>query len=152
LHTVHQLAEDSPAPLLLEAVGQVDRIMQQVRTLSLELRPPMMDDLGLVAALRWHVKGVTERTGLAVRLDVDSLAGRLPAELEMACFRVVQEALNNVVKHARTAGASVELRRQGDELLLTVRDDGVGFDVAAAGKRAARGSSLGLLGMEERVL
>lgn len=153
LHTAHQLAPDSPAaPLLQDAVGQVDRAMQQLRTLSLELRPPMMDDLGLEAALRWLVQGVTERTGLAVQLKADAGGPRLPAELEMACFRVVQEALNNVVKHARASSAVVELRRQGGELHLRVGDDGAGFDAAAARKHAGRGTSLGLLGMEERVL
>jgi two-component system sensor histidine kinase UhpB len=152
LHSAQQLVPDTPAaPLLLDALGQLDRTMQQLRTLSLGLRPPMLDDLGLVAALRWHIQGVRERTGLAVRLEVDPCAGRQAAELEMACFRVVQEALNNVVQHARAANVSVELRCSEGELDLTVRDDGAGFDVAAARKQANRGPSLGLLGMEERV-
>jgi PAS domain S-box-containing protein len=152
LHTAQQLTpESAAAPFLRDALSQLDRTMQELRTLSRELRPPMMDDLGLVAALRWHLNGVTERTGLAVRLEAGSF-GRLPAEVEMACFRVVQEALNNAVKHARAASATVELRQEGDELHLAVRDDGVGFDAARARRRAGRGLSLGLLGMQERVV
>jgi signal transduction histidine kinase len=138
--------------LLEDALQQVQQIMQQVRSLSLELRPPMMDDLGLLAALRWHIKGVASRSGLAIRLHADLGGERLDAELEMACFRVVQEAINNVVKHARASAVAVDLRAEEKELHLSVRDDGDGFNVAAARKRIRRGPSLGLLGMEERVL
>lgn len=144
LHTVHQrTADESSATHFQEAMGMVDRIMQQVRSLSLELRPPMMDDLGLLASLRWHVKVVTERTGLPVQLDADVFPGRLSAELEMACFRVVQEALNNVVKYAKARAVRVELRHREGKLHLSIRDDGVGFDVAVTRKRGAEGDSLG---------
>lgn len=151
LHAAQQQPPDAPAaPLLQDAVKEVHRIMEQIRTLSLSLRPPMLDDLGLVAALRWHVNGVTTRTGLAVGLDVEGITERLPAKLEMACFRIVQEALNNVSKHARAAHATVTLRQEAGDLHLMICDDGVGFDVTAARKGASRGASLGLLGMEER--
>jgi signal transduction histidine kinase len=140
------------APVLGELLGMVDQIVQQVRDLSLGLRPPMLDDLGLASALRWHVNSVTERSGLPIRLEITPSLGRLPAELEMACFRVVQEALTNAVKHARASVVRVAVGQEGSELCLTVRDDGVGFDVAEARKRAVAGASLGLLGMEERVL
>src|SRR5437660_919551 len=102
------------------------------------MHPPMIDDLGLVAALRWHVKGVTERTGLKVRLGLDAYPRGLSADVEMACFRVVQEVLNNAVKHACAKSASVELKREGGELHLVVCDNGTGFDVTAAKKRTAQ--------------
>jgi two-component system sensor histidine kinase UhpB len=153
LHAVQQRASGTSAvPHLEEAVGQVGQVMHQVRTLSLGLRPPMMDDLGLVPALRWHVKGVRERTGLAVQLDVGAVPERLSAHLEMTCFRVVQEAINNTVKHAQARRASVKLLYQGTEMEVVIRDDGVGFDVAVARRRCVQGASFGLLGMEERVL
>src|SRR5262249_14423813 len=153
LHTMPPPADASALQVRLTASGLVDQVVQQVRTLSLALRPPMMDDLGLVAALRWHVKGVTERTGLPVLLEADSITERLPAGVERACFRVVQEALTTVVKPARARQAQVELRRQGAELRLSVLDDGIGFDSIKARKRGIRGgTSLGLLSMEERVL
>src|SRR5579884_3984609 len=137
LHGLRPFATDPAAAALLgDARGLAERVVNQIRTLSLELRPPMMDDLGLAAALRWHVKGVAERTGLGVRLEADDLPERLPADLEMACFRVAQEALANAVKHAAARTVAVELRLRPGELLLTVRDDGAGFDVAAAGGRA----------------
>ena len=84
-------------------------------------------------------------------MSVDSLDGRLPPSLEIACFRVAQEALTNTVRHAQAKQVHVELRRQEEEVQLVVRDDGVGFDVQAAFDRATHGESLGLLGMKERV-
>jgi signal transduction histidine kinase len=84
-------------------------------------------------------------------LDADAIAPRLPPDLETTCFRVVQEALTNVLRHARARRVEVELRQGPGELRLAVRDDGVGFDVRAARRRAARGASLGLLGIYERV-
>ncbi len=139
LHTAQHLPLDQAAPFRQQAVSQIDRVVQQVRGLSLSLRPPMIDDLGLVAALRWHAQGVTEATGLPVRLEAAELPGRLPAEVEMACFRVVQEALHNAVKYAQARQLVVELSQQGTELLLAVRDNGIGFDVSAARRCADPG-------------
>ncbi len=139
------------APALTEVITLLGRVLSQVRALSLNLRPAVLDDLGLVPALRWYVHRRAARTGLSIRLDADPLAGRLPAPLETTCFRVVQEALTNVVRHARAHTVSVELRQRPQQLELVIRDDGQGFDVAAARQRAAAGESLGLLGMQERV-
>jgi signal transduction histidine kinase len=138
------------AQLQEESIGLVERALQQVRTLSLDLRPSMLDDLGLVAALRWYTDRQAQRGGLAVEFDADPLDSRLPAQLETACFRVAQEALVNVLRHAQAGRVKVELRLRDSELHLLVGDDGVGFDVRAAQERAARGASLGLLGMQER--
>lgn len=153
LQSCHDLLGASPvAASIQESVELVDRVLQQARDLSLELRPSLLDDLGLVDALGWHVQRQAERARLDARLVTDGLTVRPPPEIETACFRVAQEALTNVVRHAGASRVTVELREDGDSLELVVRDDGAGFEVAGARRRAVHGESLGLLGMEERVL
>lgn len=133
-----------------EVIASVERALDQVRNLSLDLRPSLLDDLGLVAALRWYVARQARLAGFTVHFSADELGGRLAPALETACFRVAQEALTNIVRHANAQKVWVTLRG-GDELSLSIRDDGIGFDVAAAQMRASQGESLGLLGMRERV-
>jgi signal transduction histidine kinase len=137
--------------ILEESVSVVERALQQVRNLSLDLRPSLLDDLGLVPALRWYVDRQAQRAGFTIVFTADSLEARLSPELEIACFRLAQEALTNVARHARAKRVLVELHKRDTELELTIRDDGVGFDVQSALERALRGASLGLLGMDERV-
>jgi signal transduction histidine kinase len=134
-----------------DCIDTVERTLHQVRSLSLDLLPSVLDDLGLEPALRWLVVRQARQTGLSIQLDVDPLDSRLPPDLEIACFRMVQEALTNAVRHAQAEQVYVELRRGQGEVQLVVRDDGVGFDVQAALERATHGESLGLLGMRERV-
>jgi signal transduction histidine kinase len=152
LQVAQRLADE---PTLLsyqqDCIDTVERTLDQVRSLSLDLLPSVLDDLGLEPALRWLVARHARQTGLSIQLEVDSLDERLPPDLELACFRVVQEALTNTVRHAQAEQVYVELRRREGEMQLVVRDDGVGFDVQAALGRAAHGESLGLLGMSERV-
>lgn len=138
------------ATYLSESIGMVERSLQQVRNLSLDLRPALLDDLGLIAALRWYVDRLKSRAAFTIRFVHDPLETRLPPLLETACFRVVQEALTNVVRHAQAHHVLVELRRSSTALELTVRDDGIGFDVHAAHERAGHGASVGLLSMQER--
>lgn len=137
--------------MLEECIANVDGVIQQMRNLSLELRPAMLDDLGLATTLRWYVQRHAERTGIHVDLVTESTAGEVPTEVRNACFRVAQEALTNVVRHGKAQNVRVELLQREEEVQLTVEDDGVGFDVAAARRRAAHGGSVGILGMQERV-
>jgi signal transduction histidine kinase len=135
-----------------ESIEVVDRALQQVRGLSLDLRPSVLDDLGLVAALRWYVDRQAQRAGFAAEFSPEPPGLRVASQLETACFRVAQEALTNVARHAGARRVQVHLRKDGPELRLSIRDDGQGFDVPAARRKAAGGGSLGLLGMQERVL
>jgi PAS domain S-box-containing protein len=135
---------------LSEAIESVDRAMVQVRDLALELRPAVLDDLGLPAALRWYGDRFAGETGLELHLSIENLAAIEP-EAETACFRVAQEALTNIARHARARIVRIDLQETAEGFLLRVRDDGIGFDVKAARDRAIGGASLGLLGMEERV-
>ena len=138
------------APRLADSVRIVERALQQVRSLSLSLRPPLLDDLGLAAALRWLVDERAHRTGTRVEFLDGVSESRFDAATEIACFRIAQEALNNVGKHSGARNVAVHLQVQHEALHLRVLDDGAGFDVATARQRAAGGASLGLLGMEER--
>jgi PAS domain S-box-containing protein len=140
-------------PRLDESVAIVDEALGCVRDLSIELRPSLLDDLGLTAALRWYVDRYAQRTGIIAEvLNGFEVDGRLPRELETACFRIAQEALTNVARHARAGSVSVQLERSRERMLLTVMDDGVGFDIDKLRKSASAASALGLRGMEERAL
>jgi PAS domain S-box-containing protein len=137
-------------PRLQESLTVVERVLEQVRDISLNLRPLILDDLGLEPALRWFTKRQAALVGLHARFQADPLKKRLNPVIETECFRVAQEALTNVVRHARAKSVSVELSKESGQLHLRVRDDGIGFDVGAVREQALRGASLGLLSMEER--
>ncbi|RRR76332.1 MAG: PAS domain S-box protein [Candidatus Viridilinea halotolerans] len=132
-----------------ESITIVEQALEQVRSLSLDLRPSLLDDLGLIAALRWYVARQARAASFVIHFNVDEPASRLTPVLETVCFRIVQEALTNIVRHARAREIWVQLRCV-DDLRLMVRDDGEGFDLAEVEARVARGESFGLLGMRER--
>jgi PAS domain S-box-containing protein len=147
-----EVERDLP-PHAAQRLGDVrallDKIEEQLRHLSHELRPTILDDLGLIPALEFLAEGVSRRTGL--QIVVEAAAGhRLPAPTETALYRIVQEALTNVTKHARATRVSIALARRGRVLSCTIRDDGVGFDgPAVLARRGSRG--LGLIGIQERL-
>ena len=135
------------ASRLADSINMVKYTLQQVRTLALDLRPSMLDDLGLVSALRWYVQNHVHKVGIHMRsVAWNPLPRASPAHIEITCFRVAQEVLTNVVRHAQaqrvrfddTLGAKTEL-------VLSMRDRGLGFDVGAARERALKGHSMGLL-------
>jgi len=141
----------APAPAhLRDAIGSVDHAMQRVRDLALDLRPSVLDDLGLPAALRWYVDRFARDSRVEAHVSVDPVP-HLEPELETACFRIAQEALTNVARHAQARQVSLDLHVLAEGLELRVRDDGIGFDAGAARERATAGTSMGLLGMQERV-
>lgn len=127
------------------------QILKQIREMALDLRPSMLDDHGLESALRWLVQRQTQRAGLEHQFSSNLSARRYGGPLETVCYRVVQEALTNVLRHAHARHLTVELRDTGIELLVVVRDDGAGFDTQALGRPEGPSASLGLSGMQERV-
>ena len=152
LHTVQQVSNTSEiSPHVSDNIEAIDEALRLVRDLSVELRPPVLDDLGLVTALRWYVGRYTRRTGLNVEvlIELPDDNERFSRDLETACFRIAQEALTNVVRHAKASQAVVQLGKDGNVLFLSVRDDGVGFDLERQ-KRAPRAATLGLISMKER--
>lgn len=140
--TLHARLDDS--------LGIVNRTLQQVRNLSLDLRPSMLDDFGLTAALNWYMERQAERVGFAVHVTIDPIPADLSPAIATTCFRVVQEAVTNTARHAQATDVWVTLRCSNQKLLLSVRDNGRGFDVESAQQRAGRGFSMGLPGMQER--
>ena len=134
-----------------DGLDVIEYLLQTVRRLSLDLRPSLLDDLGLAAALRWYIDRQAQRAGLAVDVNLEMPPDRPSPEIETICFRVAQEALNNTVQHAQAHRITVELRQRQAGLELIIHDDGRGFDVETAREQALYGNSLGLLSMEERV-
>ena len=136
---------------LEQSVELIDQSIQQVRKLSLQLRPLQLDQLGLVAALHWLINQQAQIGSLDKHLAVNLQDFVVPSKLSTICFRVTQEALINTVRHASAKSIEVDLSRRGEELVLMICDDGCGFDVETARQRSADGASLGLSTMQERV-
>jgi len=132
-----------------DAIELVDRLVQRVRDLSLDLRPPLLEELGLLPALKGYLEAQSARTGL--KIVVKGQVFELNGETEIAAFRLVQEAVTNVIRHAGATRVDVSVRQWGTTLDLFVKDDGRGFDVRDTMDRAALGKGLGLPGMQERV-
>jgi PAS domain S-box-containing protein len=153
LHAIQFARNEGEASLLIEGnLKMLDEALEQVRNLSVDLRPLLLDDLGLVTALRWFVDHQAKLTNVRAEFTSDSLDPdlRFASELETACFRIAQEALTNVARHARAKTVTVRLSRNRDYLILLVEDDGVGFDINALQGHALANATLGLRGMQER--
>jgi PAS domain S-box-containing protein len=153
LHTVQQVSQASEVCCYIkDNIEAVDEALRLVRDLSVELRPPVLDDFGLVTALHWYVDRYTKRTGLEVDvvIDIPDKDERFSRELETACFRIAQEALTNIVRHAQANQVRLQLVKDGGVLLLSVKDNGTGFDLERLRKRAPRAATLGLISMQER--
>ncbi|MGC8780434.1 MAG: histidine kinase [Anaerolineae bacterium] len=145
-----QGAQPQLAGRLQDSIAVVERALQQVRNISLDLRPSLLDDLGLVPALRWYVDSQARRAGLAARFTAMPADLRLAPHLETHCFRVAQEAITNVIRHAHATQMDVSLDSTGHGVRLIVRDNGVGFNVAQALEQSMHGKSMGLSGLRER--
>ncbi|MFN8472558.1 MAG: histidine kinase [Anaerolineae bacterium] len=149
-----RLLERSPTPE--EARQHVHELrkltaeaLEEVRRVALELRPTILDDLGLEAALAWRVDEFNDACPAHATLQVTGLGGRLPSAVELAFYRVAQEGLTNIARYAHATEASVSLVRDGNRLTMEIVDNGVGFDPAA--RRADGRHGLGLVGMRERL-
>ncbi|HLE15684.1 MAG TPA: sensor histidine kinase [Anaerolineales bacterium] len=140
--------KDKASRNLRNLEGLVDHSLIELQRLIADLRPSHLDDLGLVAAVRWYANEIQNRIQLEVRVEVGGVERLLPGEVKTALFRVAQEALANIVKHANANSAAVFLDFQPRGVYLSVADDGAGFDPAQ--RNASRRSAWGLMGMEER--
>ncbi|MDI6892963.1 MAG: sensor histidine kinase [Actinomycetota bacterium] len=128
--------EDLVAESITEAKGLID-----------ELRPSVLDDVGLVAAVKKYLRKVERGNSLDVKLLVDEKLDRIPSEVEIATYRIIQEALTNVRRHAKASHAEVEIRRKENDLIVRVSDEGCGFNIEAVN---AEGDNWGLVCMQER--
>jgi len=148
------IAKD-PAPTVqrasIEASQLVDRAIQQVRSISHLLHPPLLDEVGLVSALRWFLEGLSERSGIEIRLEVEPAdVGRLKSEVETAIFRIVQEALTNMFRHSGARNGIVRLIEKQGNIVVTIRDDGKGIEEEVIQLRP-ESVGIGIGGMRQRV-
>jgi PAS domain S-box-containing protein len=149
------IAPDVPAQVtgrLDDSIQLLDRLLRQVRELSLDLRPPLLDELGLAPTLRWLVDQQGQRAGLRVSFIANVNGLEIDPAVQTTCFRVAQEAITNIIRHAEAKSVAVEVRREAERLWLIVRDDGKGFDPAAIQQKLTQHSTLGLVSMRERAL
>ena len=139
--------------LVSESAALADQTMRDVRTLSYLLHPPFLDDVGLTSALRWFTTGFAQRSGLALELEVPDDFQRLPRDIETTLFRIVQESLNNIHRHAQSPGAAIRLGRDERAVTLEVEDWGRGMPSPSDGADRLNRQSMGvgIPGMHERV-
>jgi signal transduction histidine kinase len=145
------MADAGAARRLEDAVTMVDGMIRQARDIARGLRPPLLDEAGLVPAIDQYLKSLAERAGTRIEFDAAPGVARTPPGLNTTVFRLVQEAVGNALRHARASVIRLTLRDESDALRLVVEDDGVGFDPTDVTRSARRGAHLGLLGMTERV-
>jgi len=137
---------------LTDTITVVEQMLKQVREMALDLRPSLLDDLGLVPTLSWHTRRFAERTGLKVSLDHSGMEVRLPSQVETTLYRTVQEALTNISKHAQATKVGIHIERENSTVRAIMQDDGKGFDPQAVQARHASERGVGLVGMRERVV
>ena len=137
-----------------DPLAMVDDLIARVREIAVDLRPPLLDEVGLVSALRLYLDEQAALAALVITLHADEPgvdeAGRLPADFEITCFRVVQESVTNALRHAAAHRVDIRIARQGDRVSLSITDDGRGFAPSTLDAAAAKGH-LGIVGMRERV-
>lgn len=151
LQTMQRVADTSNIQdTLNDSLGILDKILQRVRDLSLDLRPSLLDDLGLVPAVRWYVERQAMRAGLVAEVKAENVPQDLEPDMAVACFRIVQESITNILRHAKATKIHVTLGQEEHSLDLCIKDDGIGISAREMPGTAAVRSTLGLLGMQER--
>jgi PAS domain S-box-containing protein len=143
------------APELATEAEQIEETVQQlhreIRTTSYLLHPPLLDETGLYSAISWYVQGLLERSGLEVHLDISKEFGRLPRDMELVIFRLVQECLTNIHRHSESETASIRLTRESNQITLDIRDQGKGMSPARLAEIQSGRSGVGIGGMRERL-
>jgi signal transduction histidine kinase len=137
--------------VLAESRELCDQALQETRTLSYLLHPPMLDEGGLARALSWYVAGFIKRSGINVKLFSAPEIGRLPAEVETALFRIVQENLTNIRRHSGSSSAEIRLEKDADQIILQIRDHGRGMPKPASTEAADAELGVGIAGMRQRI-
>ncbi len=153
LSTLIRKAQDE-APELAESAEEardlVHQLTSEIRTTSYLLHPPLLDEEGLRSAISWYVRGLTERSGLEIAFKISEGFGRLPREMELAVFRLVQESLTNIHRHSGSKRATIEISRTPEQVLFEVRDEGKGISREKLADIQSRGAGFGIRGMRER--
>jgi signal transduction histidine kinase len=143
---------ETAAAVLAENASLVDQISREIRTMSHLLHPPLLDEVGLASALRWYVEGFSERSKIAVDLEIAGDFGRLDSDMEIAIFRIVQECLTNVHRHSGSSRAEVRLAHDNGRIRVEIKDAGKGIPVEKLKSLSFSGRmGVGFRGMRERI-
>ena len=134
-----------------EIEGVVQQLHREIRTASYLLHPPLLDECGLASALTSYVEGLAERSHIAIALDVAANVGRLPSDMELAIFRVVQECLTNIHRHSGSETALIRVTRDGKSIRIEVQDHGKGISPERLSEIQSHGSGVGIMGIRERI-
>src|SRR5271170_5844035 len=134
-----------------EIEGVVQQLHREIRTTSYLLHPPLLDECGLASALKCYVEGLAERSHVTITLDVAADVGRLPSDIELAIFRLVQECLTNIHRHSGSKTALIRVARDGESIRTEVQDNGNGISPERLSEIQARGSGVGIRGIRERI-
>ena len=150
LHKVKPKAPDllADTEVIRETVRQLHR---EIRTTSYLLHPPLLDETGLSSALNWYAQGLVERSGLEISVDISEGLGRLPREMELVVFRLVQESLTNIHRHSGSKNAAIRVVREDGRVTVEIRDQGKGMSPSRLAEIQAKGSGVGIRGMRERL-
>jgi signal transduction histidine kinase len=139
-------------PKYLECMQLLDRSLQEVRTISHLLHPSGLEEAGFPAAARWYTEEFAKRSGIRLKVDIPNLQSRLPREIEIALFRILQESLGNIHRHSKSASAEITLQPGSRQVLLTIKDNGVGIPAELLNQfRFSGNAGVGLAAMRERV-
>jgi two-component system, NarL family, sensor kinase len=131
--------------------GTVQQLHREIRTASYLLHPPLLDENGLYSAINWYMDGIRERSDLDIRLEIPEDFGRLPRDLELVIFRLVQECLTNVHRHSQSKTASIRIARESSQITLDIEDEGKGISPERLAEIRSGRSGVGIRGMQERL-
>jgi PAS domain S-box-containing protein len=137
--------------LVQDSIEQVQQLNKEIRTVSYLLHPPLLDESGLSGAIRWYVEGLAQRSGLQIELEIAEDFGRLPHEMELAVFRIVQECLTNIHRHSGSKTAMIRIARNPEGVSVEIRDEGTGMPAEKLASLREQRSGVGIAGMRERV-
>lgn len=154
LAVISEIAKKDPAQLekdVAYAEELVRHLTEEIRTTSYLLHPPLLDETGISSALSWYVQGLAERSGLAIDLKLSDNFGRLPSQIELFIFRLVQECLTNIHRHSGSKTALIRIEREEDTVRIKVEDQGKGMSPDRLSEIQSQGAGVGIRGMRERV-
>ena len=134
-----------------ETISLINKTSEQIHELSIELRPSMLDDLGLVPTLNWYLKKWSERLNINTKFEADEIEKRFSPDIEISIYRIIQEALNNIAKYAKALNVTIRLKQQNSKIKILIKDDGKGFNMEELHVGNMNQHGIGLLGIRERI-
>lgn len=134
-----------------ESINLIDKTIEQIRDISLNLRPSLLDNLGLKSAIKWYIEKQKSKAGIDIEYELDFDQEKLDPDYAITIFRIIQESITNIVRHAKAKKVFLSIKEEENSILINIEDDGVGFDVENIWNEVKEGRALGILGIKERV-